>query len=211
MNDIVSGVGEKKLIAIRNENLIADNSGNDIVVAFNQKDVNAFTIIYKKLFPSVFYYAKRFVGNEDAQDLTADVFTKLWNADKKFPSLQSIKNYLQVSVRNAAINFNEHLKIVEKNNEGIKSVNEIVLDGFNNNDEIKATHINLIIAEIDKLPVQQKKVFELYYIAGLREKEIALKLNIALRTVHNHKMAALKKIRTQLSGLYMFFSLLCFI
>lgn len=190
---------EIKFRSIRNNALINNDESSKLTIAFNLHDVNTFTTIYKKLFPSVYYFAKRFVTNEEAQDLTADVFAKLWNTDKKFTNIQSIKSYLQVSVRNAAINYNEHQKIIEKNKDNIVSLSESIHYGFNEYDEIKAEKINHIFSAIDKLPKQQKKVFELFYFGGLREKEIAVKLNIAMRTVHNHKRIALKNIRINLT------------
>ena len=190
---------EIKFQAIRNDALISGDESIQSSIVFNLQDVNVFTTFYKKLFPSVYYYAKRFVTSEEAQDLTADVFTKLWNTEKKFPSIQSIKSYLQVSVRNAAINFKKHQKIIEKNKDNIISLNDSIHYGFNEYDEIKAEKIKLIFAVIDQLPTQQKKVFELFYFGGLKEKEIALKLSIAMRTVHNHKMSAIKKIKLTLT------------
>jgi RNA polymerase sigma-19 factor, ECF subfamily len=193
---------EIKFRAIRNDDLINNDESNQSSIVFNLQDVNVFTVIYKKLFPSVYYYAKRFVTSEEAQDLTADVFTKLWNTDKKFSSIPSIKNYLQVSVRNAAINYNEHQRIIEKNKDNIVSLNDSIDYRFNEYDEIKAEKIKLIFAAIGKLPLQQKKVFELFYFGGLKEKEIALKLDIAIRTVHNNKMLAKKNIRFKLGSLF---------
>jgi len=198
MHGKVPDAEEIKFVAIRNDALISSDESDQSASALNLQDVNVFTGIYKKLFPSIYYYAKRFVTSEEAQDLTADVFTKLWNTDKKFPTIQSIKNYIQVSVRNAAINYNEHQKIVEKNKDNIISLNNSIGYGFNEYDEIKSEKIKLIFEAIDKLPLQQKKVFELFYFVGLKEKEIALKLDIAMRTVHNHKMKALKNMRINL-------------
>jgi hypothetical protein len=85
------------------ENLQAFNSGNQA----------AFTAVYNLLYPSVFQFAHRFLSSEKAEDITADAFCKLWKMDKNFARLQSIRFFLQVTVRIASINFLQHKVFIE--------------------------------------------------------------------------------------------------
>src|SRR6516164_17310 len=75
----------------------------EVIHMFNSGDRGAFDQVYRELYPNVFYFACRFVDQEDAADITADAFLKLWNQKKDFASLQKIRIFLQVCVRNACI------------------------------------------------------------------------------------------------------------
>jgi len=101
-------------------------------------DSKAFTFIYKKLYPSVYYFSKRFVGEETAKDIASDAFAKLWTIERNFQTLQSIKLFLQVCTRNASINYNERLKTATKNRDNIAALHNLKTDIFNEEEEIKA-------------------------------------------------------------------------
>jgi RNA polymerase sigma-70 factor (family 1) len=175
---------------------------DDIFNKFNNNEADAFSKIYKELFPTVYYYAKRFVSYEEAQDISADVFLKLWKMKKNFRNIQSIKNYLQISVKHSCINFKIHLKVVHHHEHIFISSTDFHDRKLNEHDDIKAKQLTMIFTEIEKLPKQRKKVFELFYFGRLKEKEIAAKMNISYSTAHNQKQFALKKLRAALSNLF---------
>jgi RNA polymerase sigma-70 factor (family 1) len=185
-----------------------DEIREDVMSFFNSGSSVAFTEVYNKFYPSVFYFARRFVNPEDAEDITADSFYKLWKINKSFPSLQSVKVFLQVNVRNACINHLEHIKVVEKNKHALFFSVDKMTDEYNYSDEIKAEQIKHILAEIEKLPARRKIVFKLACLEGLKEKEIAAKLKLSIGTVHNHKTIAIKQLR--MAALHIFFIMLSF-
>ena len=55
---------------------------------------------------------------------------------------------------------------------------------------------------IGTLPLQQQKIFRLNHYEGLTHKEIAVKLDLSLRTVENQMYRAQKTIRTILMEKY---------
>ena len=173
--------------------------GEDIVYLFNSGNPDAFTSVYNILYPSIFYFARRFVNADDAADITADAFYKLWKMDKSFERLQSIKVFLQVSVRNACLNYLRNEKSKERKQSELLYLSDQTAENASlNYDEVEADFFIRIEAEIENLPNQCRKVFKMAYFEGLKNKQIAEYLKISENTVTNHKYKALKLLRLAL-------------
>ena len=175
------------------------DSVNDfaLVIAFNSNDHCGFTGIYNRLFPSVFYFARRLVGHEEALDKTAETFYKLWRMEKSFASLQSIKTWCQVTVRNDCINFLRRQTMRQSEEDNIAGLHEIVVESYE--DSLVVTELmHLLQQQIESLPAQCKKVFKMSYLDQLREKQIASQLQLSVNTVRNHKARALKLLKLAL-------------
>ncbi len=72
-------------------------------IAAGSKD--AFAIIYKKHFISIFHFANGFVSDtQKAEDITTETFVKLWERFANFSSLPSIKSFLFTTAKNACLN-----------------------------------------------------------------------------------------------------------
>jgi RNA polymerase sigma-70 factor (ECF subfamily) len=162
--------------------------------AFNQDNKEAFKKAYDTYYPAVYFFARRFVSAEDAIDLTAEAFYRLWKQDKKFKRPQSIKSFLQVTVRNAAINQLRSDKYKSSQAEQILYLQGSIEDDSSLSD-ITAELLALVYEQIEKLPLQAKRVFKLSYLENLRDDQIAERLQIKRRTVRNHKTAALRSLR----------------
>jgi RNA polymerase sigma-19 factor, ECF subfamily len=173
---------------------------------FNGNDHASFISLYNQLFPFIFYFAKRFVGSEDAEDITADAFCTLWKMEKKFRNVRSIKIFLQVTARNACINHLQHAKVINKAEQELLNTTAPGIEAFDFSSELTAEKIQLIFTEIEKMPLQRKKIFKLSYISGLKDKEIAARLHLSLSSVYNHKSVALKQLRLSSIHLLSFFS-----
>jgi RNA polymerase sigma-70 factor (family 1) len=184
--------------------------GEDLVYPFNEDSREAFTAMYDKLYHPVFYFARRFVNREVAEDITADIFCKLWAMQKNFLQLQNIKVFLQVSVRNACLSYLEHEEVVERHKKTILLSSDEKTEDLFYEDEIKAEYLKQIFSAMEKLPAGQKKIFKLSYLDGLKEQEIADKLHISKSTVHTQRMRAIKRLRIgilPLNWLFPFFLL----
>jgi RNA polymerase sigma-70 factor (family 1) len=166
-----------------------------ILRAFNSGDRFAFTAIYNKLYPSIFYFTKRYVFAEEAEDITADAFHKLWEMNKNFPRIIAIKTFLQVSTRNASFNYLEHKGVVRKVGNELLHLNEEKMEESQVREEIRAEFLKRIYYEMEKLPKQCKLICKLAYIDGLRNKEIAGKLNISENLVSHQKKRGIKLLR----------------
>jgi len=170
------------------------NHKDDLATRFTNGEVAAFNEIFKKFHQSIYVFCKYLVPVEDAQDITAVIFTRLWNMRKELDSIQNIRAFLFISARNACFNKLRDLKtkaIREKEMAALsaKEENLIILA------ETESDIITRIKQEIEKLPENCKQVFTLSYFEGYKNPEIAEKLSINEKTVRNLKSMALKTIK----------------
>lgn len=183
----------------------------ELVNQFKKGNKKAFEAIYNYHYVPIHQFAKRFVVNEqDAEDITTEVFLKLWHRHENFDSYENILAFLYISVRNACLN---HLRNEKRQQTGQKELLYLLEDETGHHleqQQITAKIYQHILSEIDKLPRQLKKVFKMAYVEGLSNEEIAAKLNINNQSVRNHKARALKLLRIALTdqGLLEIFILL---
>jgi len=167
----------------------------ETIYHFNSGNREAFGEVYRFLYPNVFYFACRFVEREEAADIAADAFLKLWRGEKNFESLQKVKTFLQVCVRNACINYLERTRMRLRNERDLA----YLLDEFEvksyESDEAKAALVKKIYLEIENLPPGARRVFKMSVIEGMGSEEIAARLGISHSTVRNQKKRAIGLIR----------------
>lgn len=172
--------------------------GPDVVTQFTQGDTRAFTAIYNIYYPRLFNFANRMLDNrEEAQDITAETFVKLWRLHANFSSHDKIRAFLFVTCRNACY---DYLKYHARENSQQKLVQQLLpqTDDVLLRDEIKADVLDHIYTEIEKLPEQCKTIFTLSVLEGRKNNEIAELLQITDKTVRNQKVLAKKLLRLAL-------------
>jgi RNA polymerase sigma-70 factor, ECF subfamily len=195
-SDELNAINFKK-ISVSNEKNPGGVSG-----PFLTGNRSTFTNIYNQLYPRIYFFACRFVNSEDAEDVTADAFCKLWKSDKQFPRIQSIRLFLQISVRNACINLLEHQSVIYRQKREFKFLRSDTIQMFDDEDEIKAEFLHRIHQALEKLPKQCNIVFKLAFLDGLKNKEISKRLHISQRSVANQKAKGLKFVKLFVLSIY---------
>jgi RNA polymerase sigma-70 factor (ECF subfamily) len=159
----------------------------------------AFEFVYKRHFVFIFHIAKRFVTDSQlAEDITTEVFLKLWERFDNFTNLQSIQSFLYTSAKNACINQYRSDKRAKDRLQEIVYLSATDKDDPPRPEEVSGQVYQYIFDEIEKLPAQLKKVFKMAYVDGKSNEAIALELGINNQSVRNHKARALKAIRIAL-------------
>jgi RNA polymerase sigma-70 factor (family 1) len=188
---------------------ITKQTGNKALFRkIKNSDFDAFRELYDSEFSSLYAYACRFVNQKDiAKDITQETFLSLWEHRVKIRSIKNVKGYLHKNIKNRCLNYFKHLKIEENHRDkAYIELKEIELnspDKYNNifayidQEELK-TRVNKIL---DKLPDERRKVFELSRFEGLKNHEIAKKLELSVRTVDTQIYRALKTFKEQLKDL----------
>lgn len=157
-------------------------------------DQRAFNEVFSLFYQRITYMVVRLVGDaEDAKDILAEVFIKLWDKRTDFTSLAAMKGFLYISARNRALDF---LK-AKKRQDTSKSSYAYWID---HPEEVSALVLNaeLVVQleqEIQALPAKCREIVQLAYYEGLTSEEIARQLGISLQTVWNQKTTAMKKLR----------------
>ena len=172
--------------------------GDYLMTQFNNGDTRAFTAIYDIHYPRIFGFVKRLVDNrQEAQEITADTFVKLWRLRANFETEEHVRSFLYVTARNASYDF---LKYYSKEHQNQKEwlLQMPESDDVIARDEIKADVLDHLYMEIANLPQQCKNVFTLSYVEGLKNNEIADQLQISDKTVRNQKVLAKRLLREAL-------------
>lgn len=166
----------------------------DLVARFTKGEVAAYNEVFNEYYHRILVFCKYLVPVEDAEDITANIFIRLWKQRKDLNSIANIKAFLFISARNACLNQLRELKA--------KAVREKEVAHFIAKDEqfimlseIESDVITRIKVEIEKLPDNCKQVFALSYFDGYKNPEIAQQLSISEKTVRNLKSIALKTIK----------------
>lgn len=191
--------------------MIKDRNALDkpYAMLLQQGNDRAFNYFFNKYVDFVFQFSKSYIKSDvEAEEITQQVFIKLWERRERINPDKSFKNYLFTIVMNTIRDaFNEKAK-----------ENEFKLEMFNymhtNNDEEDKLNFHLYLKVLDELieclPEKRKEVFILHKKQGLTIHEIATFLNVSPKTVENNYTSAIKELRQgfarkKITGLFLFF------
>lgn len=186
--------------------------GDTLIHSFNRGDENAFAEVYHLYYAAIYYYARHFLADpQEARDITAETFVKLWKLRANFDHIHKIKTFLHITTRNACIDVLRHQKwkagkhqqliqllmdddesMVARNNSPMAAATKFI-NGLG-----EGELLNRIYGEIENLPPQRKIIFKLSFLEGMKNAEIAARLKISVQTVQNQKAIALKFLRLSL-------------
>lgn len=170
--------------------------------------MTTFDQIFQKYYHSLFLYGLKFIKNEnDVHDILQEVFVTVWENEKYKLEETHLKFYLFNSVRNGCLNYIRHQFVINRHLENKKLSLQLGELNFYKSGEkslIEKEELEKIYTAIDSLPENYKEVIELSRFEGLKNKEIAEKLGIPLRTVETRLFRALSTLRKVLTGKQIF-------
>lgn len=165
-------------------------------------DQEAFRVLVEKYTPSIYNFSRRFVGLDYADDITQDIFIKIWKNIKRFDvDRASFKTWIFTITRNTITDYLRKRKMI--NFSSLDNEREFFTDNIVDEeilpDEVlvKLEDKELLNSLIDKLPNNYKEVLILYYQEDMTFKEIGELLDKPLNTVksyHHRALIALRKM-----------------
>ncbi|MDP9076465.1 MAG: sigma-70 family RNA polymerase sigma factor [Bacteroidota bacterium] len=178
----------------------------------SEGDPAAFHEIYEQYKTFVFaVVAARLEDQDDAKDITQDIFINLWDARARLAYVRDFKTYLYVLSRNKVISAYRKQSIRIKG-EGylLQQLSELEHSA---EDHRLAYELNSTIASVvDQLPETMRNCYNLSKNEGKRNAEIAGILNVSEKTVRNNVSEALKRLKLTLQDSHpelMIWALLC--
>ncbi len=178
--------------------MIALPTDERLLEQFASGDQEAFSVIYKRFYERVLRFARKYVYEEEAIDITAESFVQLWNRKEKFEHINSLSSFLFITARNRCYDSIRRTKIRSRHEQELISLTE-TNDG---NDffleQIQIELGKILTCEISKLPERMREVFVLSFKEGLKPAQIANQLNIKVKTVSNQKLSAIRILRSAL-------------
>ena len=167
----------------------------ELTEAIRKADQSAFKVLYYRYHEQLYCFLRRQVrSDEQAKDLSQEMFIRLWKNHKNLDCSQPIKAYLYRIAQNLVID--QHRKktlIIDSTDDLLENEPSILPDDdFELRDKINYT--------IDALPEPQRLVFILSRFEGYKYAQIAKELNISVKTVESRMSKALKALREKLSS-----------
>ena len=174
---------------------------HDIALIRNHDD-RGLKSLFQKYYHSLFIKSIQIVGyKEVAEEITQDIFIKLWEKREHLHIKSSVSAYLLQSVKNQSINYvssaRARLRTQEIPENMVSSAPEDIT-------ELE----DCIELAINRLPDRCRTVFRLSRFGQMTYQEIADKLGISKETVKSQIKTALTRIRADLIHRGIFYSLL---
>ncbi|MEQ9423496.1 MAG: RNA polymerase sigma-70 factor [Cyclobacteriaceae bacterium] len=157
-----------------------------------------FQKVYEAYKDRVYYYALKLTRSDDlAEEITQDVFVKLWSNRSKIDLAYSFSSFVFRVTHNHAINIlkrNTYEKVVKER----ITKSSIVYTNDTEDKVIYKEYSNLMDRAIDLLPPKRKYIFNLSRTKGVSHDEIASEMGISKNTVKSQLVKATKSIRSYL-------------
>lgn len=158
--------------------------------------VSAFNAIYKLYFKRLFSYCLKFVkSEEDTEEIVHDVFLRMWNMREDIRQEETLKSLLFIISRSYVINYFQRTVSSQSFEDYLDYKDQIFSDVESDHDLEYNDYLNMVMAQLDKLPDTQKKVIELTKLQQMSVRETAEKLSISEQTVRNQLSLGLKSLR----------------
>ena len=170
---------EKELLA-----LIAEGDESSFAKLFNYYRDWIYSIAYKLTH-----------STSIAEEMVQDIFLKIWLRRADLVNVQNFRAYLFIVTRNDVF---RTLKQIARNYKVFLLTDEDQLLANNDSSDLimGKEYYSLLKRSIDRLPNQQRQVYNLIKDQGLKRDEVAELLHLQPETVKFHLAEAMKNIRT---------------
>jgi RNA polymerase sigma-70 factor, ECF subfamily len=182
-------------------------------LAAQLKDGNraSFRKLYNKYAPILYAFSRKYLhSNEDAEEIVQEVFLRIWDKRENINPDQSFSSYVIQAAKHRI--FNGFRKKVNEQ----AYLDFLIYSGdpdtnFTQN-QIDYTEVKLKAeAAVSSMPVKRQEIFRLSREEGLKNKEIAERLDISIKTVENQMGQALKFLRDELKDYRLLILLFLFV
>ncbi len=189
--------------------LVNDDDEKIIAEYLNSRDEELFRILLDRYTKPVYNFIRSMVGKTgEAEDITQEVFVKVWKNLKKYKIGQNFKTWLFAIAKNSTIDFLRKRKVL--NFADLNSQAHDRIDGDDNFDFAenipdeailpdealqKLQNSDLLNKLLDQLRVEYKTVLVLHYMEEMTFDEISKMLKKPLNTVKSYHRRAILELR----------------
>lgn len=167
---------------------------NNIILKIAAGDQNAFTLLVNNYWNKVYGHALAYTkSSARAQEITQDVFLKIWLKRERLTEVYDFKNYLFVLGRNEIISAMRK-KLDDFTSYDLLETPEDTL--IPDQQLVYKQTWNRILEGIEKLPSTRQAIFKMSRFEGLSYEDIAAKRSISKNTVKEHITLSLNFLRT---------------
>lgn len=175
-----------------------------ILKKLRKGDSEALDILYLRYASKVRDFAFRLLRDRTgAEDITHDIFLKIWEQRASMGHVVSFKGYLFRMTRNAIFNAFKHRQVEFRYQAQADAADRPEAPGT---DERVSTDDLLAMIElaVSNMPEQRRRVFRMSRYENMSYNDIAEALDISPKTVQYHISGALAELRKLLSAISFF-------
>lgn len=179
-----------------------------LIEDISKVDDNAFDVLFLHYYPRV----KGFISGllqceEEAEDLSQDIFMTLWTNRWYLHTISNFKAYLYRICKNSVYRHIERQLLFKGYCEKQIDIDNNASENCQTDEYIQTKELSLLIAiTVERMPPQRKKIYKMSREQGMTNEMIAQALGINKRTVENHITAALSDLRKVISIIALFFT-----
>lgn len=175
---------------------------------FKKGDEAAFKVFFDMYHAKLYSFINSYTNNtSETQDIVQEAFIKLWEVKSTLNEENSISGYLY------KIAYNIFIDGYRKHKQETKMLDTLAYKKMNAQEEsevdedITSNKIKELTKVIDNLPPRCKEIFKMSKIQGYKYKEIAIELDISIKTVEAQMSKAFTILREKLkkNNLFLFF------
>jgi len=180
-----------------------DDAG--LAVRVRAGDPAAFEALFHRYYHPLFAFAERYVRSpEVAEDVTVDVFVRIWERRAEWKLRGSPRGYLYAAVRNEALVHLRRRRMVESAHADAARDERHPGMGAPAAPADAQVQANELAEAADRailqLPERTQEAYVLHRKHGLSYAEVAATMEISVRTVEVHISRAFKALRTHLGA-----------
>jgi RNA polymerase sigma factor (sigma-70 family) len=184
---------------VNEKNACPMNYSENIIGELSKGNPRAFTGLYNEKYSSLFWFANKFLeNNEDSEDVVADVFYRLWMNRAELNHVDDLPAYLRRMTRNACFSFLNRNKLKAGIYKDLLLRAETMTEDDIIRSEVKAEVLDFVNSELKKLSPKYRTVFELSFIEGLKNEEVADRLQTSNQVVRDMKSKIRKMLKVRM-------------
>ena len=152
-------------------------------------DIAGYEVLFHKYYPTFFAFIKGMTKETVvAEDITQNIFMKVWLNRERLDAAKSIRNYLFVLAKHEIYNY------FRTKSRTFTTLKEAIAQA-----ESKGGGIQQVAADGFAHHPQRQQIFRMSRFEHMPSREIAEQLNLSVRTVDKHLELALKELRKYLN------------
>lgn len=160
-------------------------------------EAKAFDALFRKYYPLLCAYGKRFISTENAEEIAQDALSWLWEHREEEIVQTSLAKYLLKVVYRKALNRIEQEQV--KLQADTRFYQDIIENVLEESDLCTINSLSRKLNEaISHLPETYREAFVMHRFKDMTYKEIAERLDVSVKTVDYRIQQALKQLAVEL-------------
>ncbi len=180
---------------LTDSSLNINSEDTDLINAFIKGNRNAFNLIVRKYQKRIYWIVRKMVlDHDDADDITQEIFLKLYRSINEFRGESKFFTYLyRISVNYSLNHLSKSKKMFARRSD--IEISELKSDDVKPGEKIDLTDRSKLLEKaIETLPDQQRAVFNMRYYDNLSYDEISIIMSKSVGGMKANYFHALKKL-----------------